>query len=57
MQSHFLHMLLFSTIVSTFLAVLLRHTRQDRLRFAAILWSVMVGGALGLAFLMFPFPR
>lgn len=57
MRSHFLHMLLYSSIVSTFLAVLLRHTRQDRLRFAAILWLVMVGGAMGLAFLMLPFPR
>lgn len=56
MKSHFLHLLLFSTIVSVFFAVLVRRLRRDRLRFAAALWLAMVGGALALAYLMFPFP-
>jgi len=56
MKSHFLHMLLYSTLVSTFFAVLMRETRRERIRFGAILWLVMVGGGLGLAYLMFPFP-
>jgi ABC-type uncharacterized transport system permease subunit len=55
-KSHFLHMLLYSTIVSTFFALLMRRTRYDRLRFGAALWLVMVGGALVLAYLMYPFP-
>ena len=56
MRSHFLHMLLYSSLVSTFFAVLMRDTRRERLRFGAVLWLVMVGGGLGLAYLMFPFP-
>ena len=56
MKSHFLHLLLFSTIVSVFFAVLVRRSRRDRMQFAAALWLAMVGGALALAYLMFPFP-
>jgi hypothetical protein len=56
-QSHLLHMLLYSTLVSVFLAVLFRHELRARLRFGIGLWLVMVGGALGLAYLMYPFPR
>ena len=56
MKSHFLHLLLFSTIVSVFFAILVRRSRRDRMRFAAVLWLAMVGGALALAYLMLPFP-
>jgi len=57
MQSHFLHMLLYSTIVSTFLAVLVREDRRERLRLGLTIWLAMVGGAVVLAHLMYPFPR
>ena len=57
MQSHFLNMLLFSTIVATFFAVLLRRSRRDQLRLGGTLWLAMVGGALVLAYIMAPFPR
>jgi len=43
--------------VSTFLAVLIRNTRRERLRLGITLWTVMVGGALLLAYAMLPFPR
>jgi hypothetical protein len=56
MRSHLLHMILYSTLVATFFAVLVRDTRRDRLRLGAALWVAMVGGGLGLAYLMFPFP-
>lgn len=56
MKSHFLHMLLYSTLVSTFFAVLMRETTRGRLRLGATIWLVMVVGALLLAYLMFPFP-
>jgi hypothetical protein len=56
MSSHFLHMLLYAFLVSTFFAVLTRHTIRDRLRLGAIIWLAMVGGGLALAFLMYPFP-
>jgi hypothetical protein len=57
MESHFLHMLLYSSIVSTFLAVLVRDERRERLRLGFTIWLAMVGGALALAYLMYPFPR
>lgn len=56
MRSHLLHMLLYASILSTFFAVLVRRTTRDRLRLGAILWLGMVGGALVLAYLMYPFP-
>jgi hypothetical protein len=56
MKSHLLQMMLYSTLVSTFFAVLMRRTRQGQIRLGAILWLAMVGGALAMAYLMFPFP-
>jgi hypothetical protein len=57
MRSHFLHMLLYSTLVSTFLAVLVRPDARTRLRLGLTLWAAMVGGALLLAWVMYPFPN
>ncbi len=57
MRSHLLHMLLYSTLVATFFAALSRRTRRDQLRLGVVLWLAMVGGALALAYLMYPFPN
>lgn len=57
MRSHFLHMLLYSVLVSTFLALLMRRDTRSRIRLGLTLWVAMVGGALALAYLMYPFPR
>ena len=56
MRSHFLHLLLYSSLVSTYFAVLMRDTPRERIRLGAKIWLAMVGGALVLAYLMFPFP-
>ena len=56
MQSHLLHMVLYSVLVSTFMAVLVRHDLRSRVRLGLTLWCAMVGGALALAYLMYPFP-
>ena len=56
MQSHLLHMVLYAIIVSTFLAVLVRYDLRSRVRLGLTLWTAMVGGALALAYLMYPFP-
>jgi hypothetical protein len=56
MKSHFLHLLLYSSLVSAYFAVLMRETPRERLRLGATIWLAMVGGALVLAYLMFPFP-
>ena len=57
MRSHFLHMLIYSTIVATFFATMFRDDLKARLRLGGILWVAMVGGALVLAYVMYPFPR
>lgn len=56
MRSHLFHMILYSGVVSTFLSVLVRDDTRSRMRMGLTLWSVMVGGALALAYLMYPFP-
>jgi hypothetical protein len=56
-RSHFLHLLLYSTLVATFLAVLVRQDTRNRIRLGLTLWLAMVGGALALAYLMYPFPN
>ena len=57
MKSHLLHLLLYSCLVSTFFGVLMRDTARGRMRLGAIIWVAMVGGALVLAYLMYPFPK
>ena len=56
MTSHFLHMLLYSTLVSVFFGLLMRNSPREQVRLGAALWMAMVGGALLLAYLMYPFP-
>jgi hypothetical protein len=56
MQSHFLHLLLYSALVASFFALLTRRSPRERLRLAAVIWSSMVLGTLTVAYLMFPFP-
>jgi len=56
MKSHLLHMMLYSGLVATFFAVLVRRNRRDQLKLGGSLWLAMVGGALALAYLMYPFP-
>jgi len=56
-RSHLLHMVLYSTLVSTFFAVLVRRERREQWKLGGLLWLAMVGGALALAYLMYPFPR
>ena len=44
MRSHFLNMLVYSTLVSAYFGVLVRRDRRDQFRLAALIWSAMVGG-------------
>jgi len=57
MRSHLGHLLSYATLVAVFFSVLVRRDRREQWRLFAWLWLAMVGGALGLAYLMFPFPR
>ena len=56
MRSHFLHLILYSTLVAVFFGVLTKPTPRQRVRLAATLWAAMVLGSLTLAWLMLPFP-
>jgi len=54
--SHFLLMVLFSFLVSTFFAALWRRTLRDQVVLFLQLFLGMVLGGLVIAWLMYPFP-
>ena len=56
MKSHLFHLILYSTLVAVFFAVLIKSDRRERLKFGGLIWIAMVGGAFALAMLMAPFP-
>lgn len=53
---HFLLLLVYALMVSSFFTLLWRRQRRDRIRLFLQLFLGMVGGALLLAWLMYPFP-
>lgn len=55
-MSHFLLMVLYSLLVSTFFAVLWRRTRREQAVLFLQLFLGMVLGGLVIAWLMYPFP-
>ena len=56
MASHLLNLVLFSALVSTVFAVLLRDDTRSRLRFGLLAFGGFVGSALIVGWLMYPFP-
>ena len=56
MTSHFLHLLIFTVLVSTFFAFLTRNEPRARWRLGLILGGSMVILSLALAWVMYPFP-
>lgn len=56
MSSHLLLLLLFSLLVSTVFAALLRDRPWDQLRLGARIFAAFVGAAVLLGWLMYPFP-
>jgi uncharacterized membrane protein YfcA len=54
--SHFFLMTLYALIVSLFFAILWRRNRRDQVRLLLQMFLGLVGGALLLAWLMYPFP-
>ena len=57
MQSHLLNLLLFSGLVSTVFATLLRDTTRDRLRFGLLAFAALVLSTLAIGWITSPFPR
>lgn len=56
-HSHLAHMLLFTGLVSTFFAFLVRDEPRARWRFGLTMAACMIAVALALAWIMYPFPR
>jgi hypothetical protein len=57
MRSHLLNLLVFSGLVSTVFATLLRDTTRDRARFALMAFAAFVVSTLAIGWLTNPFPR
>lgn len=55
-MSHFLLMVVYALLVSSFLALLWRRQPKAQLKLFLQLFLGMVGGGLLLAYLMYPFP-
>ena len=53
---HFLLMVIYALIISTFFALLWRHERRDRIRMFLQIFLGLVVGGVALAWLMYPFP-
>ncbi len=56
MQSHFVLMVIFSLCLSAVFAGLLREEPQEQLVLGAKMFGGMIGAALVLGWLMYPFP-
>lgn len=57
MRSHLLNLLVFSGLVSTVFATLLRDSTRERLRFGLMAFAAFVLSTLLLGWLTNPFPR
>lgn len=55
-SSHFVILLVFSMLVSTVFAMLLRDDLRSRMRFGAILFGAFLLSVVVVGWLMFPFP-
>jgi len=57
MRSHLLNLVVFSGLVSTVFATLLRETTRERLRFGLMAFAAFVLSTLVIGWLTNPFPR
>jgi hypothetical protein len=55
-KDHVPLMVFLATLLSMFLSLLWREGLRERRRFFTRVWLALVGGALALAWLMYPFP-
>ncbi len=56
MASHVVLMAIFSALVSTVFALLMRDDPREQIRLGAMLFASFVGAAIVLGWLMYPFP-
>ncbi len=55
-MSHFLLMMTYALLISAFFAVLWKRARREQIKLILQLFLGLVGGALAVAWLMYPFP-
>ena len=56
LQSHFLLLLIFSACVSVVFAALMREDTTAQIKLAARMFAGLIGAAVIIGWLMFPFP-
>lgn len=56
MSSHLLNLAIFSALVSTVFAVLLRDEKKDRVRFGLLAFGGFMAAALVVGWIMYPLP-
>ena len=56
MRSHFLLLLVFSFFIALVFGALLRDDPREQIRFGALMFGSLVGAAVVLGWLMYPFP-
>lgn len=56
-QSHFLHLLVFTLLISVFFAFLTKKDLKDRLKVGLILAVTLIVVSLLISYLLYPFPR
>ena len=56
MRSHFLLLLVFSFFIALVFGALLRDDPREQIRFGALMFASLVGAAVVLGWLMYPFP-
>ncbi|PJB77966.1 MAG: hypothetical protein CO090_07815 [Acidobacteria bacterium CG_4_9_14_3_um_filter_49_7] len=57
MKSHVLNLLIFASCISVFFAVLYQDTKRDRVRHFLKWFTILVGSAFVLGWIMYEFPR
>lgn len=57
LRSHFFLLLVYSTLVSLFFALLYRQGRRPVFRFFSLLFAWMVGGVIAVAWIMYFFQK
>ena len=55
-QSHLVLLFLFSVFVATIFATLMRDDLREQFKLGALLFGTLVGSAIVLGWLMYPFP-
>ncbi len=56
-QSHFLHLLVFTILISVFFSFLTKENFKDRLKVGLILAVTLIVVSLLISYLLYPFPR